>query len=254
MLNKLLKLMWIFGICLFLYAIGMASIPQDDGRPSPLTILVSSLFDGLSLITSDEEILMGHRTFDGSVRFGRLSFHGTAFTFTDRDDPKTFVPYSFAFDKNRFTPVPRVNRLGKFYEKYNAGDLPIKSGVDLESCVEPRRETIATGDGLSLINPMLCRIQASLPNAPDGMIGVVFPADNETPLADGDATCRSEFAHWRTLSGYEDASIVLCAIVDRPFDPDAYRPQDWMDVIFYQQYAGKLYNMRADTRNFQRIN
>lgn len=197
---------------------------------------------------------MGQRTFDGNIRFGRLSFHGTAFTFTDRDDPTTFVPYSFAFDKNRFTEVPRINNLGTFYDRYDAADMSIKSGVDLRSCVQPRLETMATGDGLSLTNPLLCRIQSSLPNSPDGMIGVIFPTDNKTPLADGDATCRSEIAHWLTLPGYENPSIVVCAVVDRPFDPDAYRAQDWMDVIFYQQYAGKLYNMRADTRNFQRIN
>jgi hypothetical protein len=249
--NKILKLVALASIGLFVFAIGLASFSPDDGRPSPLSFFLSALGD--PLINTDEEILIGYREFDGNIHSNRLSFHGAAITLLNANDPSTFKSYNFAFDRDGFAEMPDTNTTQAFYDRYDA-DFPTTSGVDIESCVQPRPDTIATEDGTSLIFPTLCRIDSSTSDGPSGMIGVVFPADNEQPLADGDATCRAEIAHWRTLSGFADMPIVLCAVVDRPNDVGAHSGRFWMDVILYQHLGNDLYNMRAESRNFQRIN
>lgn len=249
---RLNYLFLVFSVGLLAYAVAPASIPFEDGRESPIRSLARDLFGGPSLTNSDAEILMGYRRFDAEIEDNRLSFHGAAFTFLDADDPTTFMPYNFAFDGHSFVEMTDTTLATEFYERNNA-DFPTVSGVDHQSCVTPRADSLETADGTPLAMSTLCRIVAAIPGHNEGMIGVIYPADNTTPLADGDATCRGEFDHWRSFPGFENKTIVLCVIVDRPYVEDAYSATRWMDVIFYQHHAGDLYNMRADTRNFQRI-
>ncbi|MGJ8625078.1 MAG: hypothetical protein ACSHW1_20225 [Yoonia sp.] len=190
--------------------------------------------------------------FDGDIRNDRLVFSGAALIFLEEDDPSTFVPYHFAFDGTAFTQLPDTVSIAEFQEIHDV-DFPISSGVDLESCVQPRPDTIATQDGISLIFPTLCRINSSVDGGASGIIGVILPVDNKSLELDGDAICRTEVAHWLTLDGFADPAVVLCAIVDQPYRQGSMS-RFWMDVIFYRQHAGELYNMRADSRNFQRIN
>ena len=252
MKHRLNYLFLVFSVGLLAFAVAPASIPFEDGRESPIKSLAKALFGGPSLVNSSEEILMGYRSFDGDIQDGRLSFHGAAFTFLDADDPSTFIPYNFAFDGTAFRELPEPTLAAEFYARNDAA-FPTVSGVDLQSCVQPRADSGTTADGTPLALTVLCRIVPAIPGNNEGMIGVVYPADDSTPLADGDATCRGEFQHWRSFPGFENKTIVLCAVVDRTFVEDAYSATRWMDVIFYQHYAGELYNMRADTRNFQRI-
>lgn len=249
---RLNYLFLVFSVGFLAYVVAQASIPLEDGRESPIRSVGRALFGGPSLITSDEEILMGYRRFDASIEDGRLSFHGAAFTFLDADDPSTFMPYNFAFDGHGFVEMTDTRVATELYASNDAA-FPTVSGVDGENCVTPRAGTLETADGTPLALSTLCRIVPAIPGQAEGMIGVIYPADNTKPLADGDATCRGEFDHWRSLPGFENKTIVLCAIVDRPYVEDAYSATRWMDVIFYQHYAGDLYNMRADTRNFQSI-
>lgn len=236
----------------FVFAVARAAVPLEDGRGSPLGFLLGDLFGGPSLTNSNEEILMGYRRFDADIQDGRLSFHGAAFTFLDADDPSTFMPYNFAFDGSKFVQMTDTTLAAEFYARNDAA-FPTVSGVDTQNCVTPRAGDMKTADGTPLALTTLCRIVPAIPGTAEGMIGVIYPADNAQPLADGDATCRAEFDHWRSFPGFKNKTIVLCAIVDRPHVQNAYMATQWMDVIFYQHYAGALYNMRADTRNFQSI-
>jgi hypothetical protein len=251
-LNRYYKSGLIGAIGLFVFAIGFASTPFNDRRPSPLSSLLTALFGGPSLVNSDEQILMGYRAFEADIRNSRLSFYGSALTFLDDDDPTTYSAYNFSFDSVGFVKLPDTNFVENFHASYGV-DFPTVSGVDIESCIAIRTDTTATSDGISLIFPTLCRIQSTSGQS-NGMIGVIFPEDNKKPLEDGDATCRSEIAYWRTLPGFTDVTVVLCAIVDLPYVANAYSATFWMDIIFYQQYGNELYNMRADSRNFRRIN
>jgi len=203
------------------------------------------------LSTSTEEPRLAHRTFDARITTNRLSFSGTILSFTAQDDPATFASYTFAFHETQFTPLPDTSAVAAFQEQFGV-EHPVQSTVDIDSCIETRPDTIATADGTSLIFPTLCRINATAEGEAPGMIGVIFPADNTIPLRDGDATCREEIAYWRTLPGFADIGIVICAVVDRPFDPNG-RAQNWMDVIAYQHVDGALFTMRAESRNFLRI-
>lgn len=203
----------------------------------------------------DEDPLMGHRSFDANMRFGQLTFHGAAFTFQDLDETDGFAPYNFAFQTDRFTQTPRMGDtlISSFYARHKSS-FSDNSGVLTDTCVNPREDNNISADGLVLTSPILCMIASDVPNRQLGMIGVVQPADSTVRLENGDATCRAEIAHWRTLPTFTNISIIICAVVDKPFDPDARRAEDWMDVIFYQQFNGtQLLNMRATTRNFQTI-
>ncbi len=252
MLQRLPFLFLFASVGFLAFALIQAAAPLEDGRPSPLKTLVRDLFGGPSLIRSNAEILKGYRTFDATLEGDQLRFYGAAFTFLDAKDPSSFVPYNFAFDGAVFGEAPDQDLARDFYAR-NDALFSTASSVDPYNCVEPRADSMTMADGTPLTHSLLCPIHAAHDTEQAGMIGVIIPDENSTPLADGDAACRAEFQHWRTLPGFEDKSIVLCAIVDRRFVPDAYSATSWMDVIFYQQHRGYLYNMRADTRNFQRI-
>ena len=240
-----------FSISLFLLALILAAMSPGDGRPRPLFTLVSSLFNSF-WVSKEDVILKGYRTFYGEIRNDSLSFHGGAMTFLDAKDPTTFVPYNFAFDGDAFVDLPETEVVPKFHKRYDT-EFSTLSGVDTATCMSPRAKGEAAADGTALQLSLLCRINAALPDALPGMIGVIRPQEGQLPLADGDQTCRDEIVHWRDQAGFEDIDVILCAIVDLPHDPEAYSADFWMDVIFYQKYGRALLNMRAATRNFQRI-
>lgn len=202
-----------------------------------------------------QSLLKGHRTFDASMRFGQLTFHGAAFTFEDADATDSFAPYNFSFRTDQFTQTPRMDDtlIASFYARHGA-NFSDNSGVLTNTCVNPREGNNTSADGIALTAPILCMITSDIPNQQLGMIGVVQPADNTIGLESGDATCRAEVAHWRTLPTFGNINIILCAVVDQPYNPDARRADEWMDVIYYQQAGDtNLLNMRGTTRNFQSV-
>ncbi len=195
--------------------------------------------------------LRGHRTFAATMRFGQLTFHGAAFTFEDKEATDGFTPYNFAFRTDQFTQTPRMGDtlISAFYRRHNAS-FSDNSGVLTNTCVNPREGTNTSADGIALTAPILCMITSDVSGRQLGMIGLVQPTDNAVGLASGDATCRGEIAHWRTLPNFSNIKIILCAVVDRPYNPDARRADSWMDVIYYQQISDtQLVNLQATDRN-----
>lgn len=198
--------------------------------------------------TFRDDPLMGHRTFSAAMRFGQLNMHGAAFTFEDESDTSGFVPYNFAFRTDQFTQTPRMdnNIIGGFYGRYKAS-FPTVSGVLTNTCVNFRD---TTADGIALKAPIVCQMMSAQPNRQMAMIGIVQPSDITVALESGDATCRDEVAHWRSLPGFQSIKTIVCIVVDKPYNPDARNASDWMDVIYYQQASDTvLLNMQATDRN-----
>ncbi|WP_341365673.1 hypothetical protein [Yoonia sp. BS5-3] len=198
-----------------------------------------------------DDLLMGHRSFDGRMRFGQLTFHGAAFTFEDKDDPSTFVPYNFAYLTDRFSQTPRMdgNVIAPFYAQYDAA-FSIDSGVLTDTCVNPRQDETEGADSIALKNPILCQIASALPDQAPAMIGVLQSEDPAAAFTDADATCRAEIALWRNQPGFEEIKIMFCAIVDGTGIEDGQPAGDWMDVIVYQQISDvTLATLRGAGRN-----
>ena len=203
---------------------------------------MSRLMGNVSMVASDDETLMGHRSVLADYRFGTLTTTGLAFTFTDLDDPATFVPYAFHFDGTAFGPVPALiqEELTTHYTRRGGATLPE---------VLPQPENCTT----SATGLPLCQLSAILPDARPAVIGVIQPDADMLPLTSGDDACRAEVAQWLDMPEYAGTTVALCIVMDQPFDAEAYGPTDWMDAIFYQRLGTRLLNMRAERRNFEHI-
>lgn len=246
-MNTLLFIVAAMGILFF------ASDTINSGDSFSFSEFISASADGSGNRAPRGDTLMGHRSFTASTRTGQLSFHGAAFTYEDIDDTSSFAPYNFAFEANLFTPTPDTGDtiITSFYQQYNAS-FTDESGVLTETCLNPREGSNTSAEGMALTAPILCMIASDAPGQRLGMIGVVQPADDTILVQSGDATCRGEVAHWQTFPIYEDIEIILCAVVDQPYDTGSLDADRWMDIIFYQQVSDThLLNMDATQRNSQ---
>ncbi|PRY26052.1 hypothetical protein CLV78_101145 [Aliiruegeria haliotis] len=245
-------------LVVFILFVGIASQlagpPASPGEDIPAGQRSDRLRDAITGMLSRTEILMGYRSFDADLRGDRLTFVGGAFTFLDRDDPQTFEAYLFQYDGTSFLPtrLAQSQAAAKLFSRYGAA-VPGEPVPAASGCIDPRPGQPATAAGIPLRAPVLCHLSSATPGGLPAIIGVLNPAPDTLPLDSGDETCRAEIAHWLTLPGFEDAEVVLCAVVDQPFLKDAYSASYWMDIIFYQQRGTRLLNMRADRRNFQKI-
>ena len=222
---------------------------REIGNIQTATAADLSTSEGASTTeTFRDDPLNGHRAFSAGMRFGQLSLHGAAFTFEDEDDTSSYVPYNFAFRTDQFTQTPRMddNIIDGFYGRYKAS-FPTVSGVLTNTCVNSRD---STADGIALTAPIVCQMMSAQPNQQMAMIGVIQPNDNTLALDSGDATCRGEVSHWRSLPGFQNIKTIVCIVVDKPYNPDARSASEWMDVIYYQQASDTLLlNLQATDRN-----
>ena len=252
----------ILGLCLTAIGgyVAMVTLryPAEGPPPTMIEWLRSVAVDAIPFKGSNrtapratDPFLKAYRVIDADLRLGQLSVSGAAFTFTDLEDPNTIVPYNFSFRHDHFTATPTINFPAheKLYQRVDV-NLPKTSGVVPETCINPRPQSNSTASGVALKTPLLCHLQASLPNSPPAMVGVIQPASNVALRARTDSVCRAELNHWITLSTFEDIPIVFCIVVDRPFLPDAYSADLWMDVIIYQRGRRRISTLRAAGRNF----
>ena len=226
---------------------GLLPGPAGQDRPRTVSQAMRTLVDNVTGHYSGDEILMGLRKWSADLDDTGVTLHGAAITFLDRKDPATFMPYAFALDSSGFT-APRPDQMpdiAAFFarEKADFSALPVPRPTD---CIQTRSETLPG-------TVPVCRLAAMRDGGPPAVIGLVRPADTALPLADGDATCRAEVARWLALPEFKGVPLALCAVVDRPYVPDAYSAGMWMDVIFYQKRGTRLLNMRGEARNFHRI-
>lgn len=252
----------LLGLCLTAFIGYMTMVTlrfEDEGAPPTVAEWFwSAALDSLPFRQSNKSslqeidgVIKVYRRFDADMRFGQLSVSGAAMSFFDFDDPTTFAPYNFSYRHDRFVPTPTMN-FPAHDDLYRRIDVTLSkaAGVIQDTCINPRPEKNSTASGLALKNPLLCHLQASLPDHPPAMIGVIQPVNNVALVDGGDAVCRAELNHWITLPTFESIPLVFCIIVDRPFDQNAYTPELWMDVIIYQRTRRGAYTARATRRNF----
>ncbi|MCF3593130.1 hypothetical protein LZG00_03885 [Rhodobacteraceae bacterium LMO-12] len=240
-------------IALVTFAVFGELLPGGRKHDTPRSFgqVVQTFIDNVSGHFSGSEILMGHRKWNGTIEDDKLSFHGMAFTFTDRNDPDTYVPYAFEFDGTAFTPAPDAHaiEIADFFARYKApfANAPAQTPDD---CITPNPQGV---DATELEPSIICRLPSLLPDRRAAVIGVLRPDPSTLQRGDGDRLCRDEVQRWLKRAEFKGLEVALCVITDQTFQADSYGPGNWMDIIFYQKRGTRLLNMRGETRNFQRI-
>lgn len=202
----------------------------------------SRLVGNISMVASDEPVLMGRRQFTADLQLGALRLDGMAYTFENQSNPETFVPYFFSFNGTSFGPLGRMaaDDVTQQYIRFDGPTLPTSL---------PPPENCSTSEA----GEPLCVLRSSVPDQRPALIGAIPTDQSALPLASGDDACRARIENWLSMPAYADISVVICVVQDLPHTADAYASADWMDVIFYQKHGTRLLNMRAERRNFQHI-
>ena len=229
-------------------------VPQRAGAEVPIT---TRILLGLQTI---DRLLMGNGTLnvvrhsDGDIRLGQLSFFGAAIAYQGRRNDAEVSAYNFAFRNSSFTTLPAFDSAfyETFYNRMNQ-DFQRTTGLDIDSCIDPRSDSGSTGNGLPLKLSTLCRMQPVSGPARSAMIGVIYPHDNNVPVAHPELTCREEIALWRSFAGFEGFQLAFCVIVDRPYVDAGEQNGLWMDIIVFEVDGKRLFTRQGSNRNVSPI-